>query len=108
MSQKILIGENCTLNYIDTDYTVIREYLNMDIKELNDLHMNDNFDKFRTDEKLHKIVIDNNFIIGKSNWSDEEDYKVKIIEIPDNIEWDIRQPECEISEYICEKHRIWS
>jgi len=36
-----------------------------------------------------------------------DDCMLKIVEIPDNIEWDIRDYECVAGEYVEEKHRIW-
>ena len=33
--------------------------------------------------------------------------RFKIIEIPDNVEYEVHQQECNISEYIEEKHRVW-
>lgn len=32
---------------------------------------------------------------------------IKIIEIPDDVEYDIVQSDCGFNEYIAEKHRIW-
>jgi len=33
---------------------------------------------------------------------------LKVIDIPDDVEYDIIENECCMSEYIAEKHRVWS
>ena len=58
----------------------------------------DLFDKIsREDEVLIQIAKEIN-----------DDKYLKIIDIPFNIEYDIREYECSLGEYISEKHRTWS
>ena len=74
---------------VDYSYTSIFE----DIMSKYDL-----FDEIsREDEVLIQIVKEIN-----------NDKYLKIIDIPFNIEYDIREYECSLGEYISEKHRTWS
>lgn len=34
-------------------------------------------------------------------------FKPKIVNVPDNIEWEIREYQCRIGEYICEVGGVW-
>jgi hypothetical protein len=105
--QKILIGENFELHCGEVDFVdILNEvYGNKTDREWIDLLCSDEFN-FRIDEKFHKAIIQRNYIIPGSGCV--EDKIFKIIEIPDDIQWEIRNYECAVGEYICEKHRIWN
>lgn len=66
----------------------------------------------RTNEKFHKFMEDRNFIIRKVEYSNvTECHYIKIVEIPDNVEWKIQDGMLdgyeEFGEYIVEIHRTW-
>lgn len=112
--QKILI---CTNNLFCIHKNIIK-FLNEVYGEHNRKYWNDisciDWDhKIRTDEKLHKAIKRNDFKIlqGIDLSKSEYYFEFKIVEIPDNIEWDIDlfyeydEPN---GEYISEKHRTWN
>ena len=105
--QKILIGTNFELYLGEVEFVnILNEvYGNKTDREWIDLFYSDEF-KFRIDEKLHKVIIDRNFIIPGSGYVKDQIFK--IVEIPDDVQWEIRTYECAVGEYICEKHRTWS
>jgi len=104
--QKILIGTNFELDTSDEDFlNILKEVYSRDDTYWYKYQIDNWYlTELRTDEKLHKAIIDRNFIIG---FAYGEDKICKIIELEDDIKWDIRNYECDIGEYICEKHRTW-
>lgn len=70
-----------------------------DIYELDCNIMFDEYDMFK--DREDKILID---IVSEIN----NEKLVKIIEIPNDVEYDVVQSDCGFNEYVEEKHRIWS
>jgi len=110
--QKILIGVNCELHYSEEDFATIlgevyghseEKYYWMDLFIRN----HDEINNLRVDEKLHQVMIERNFVVGRDKY-ENEDRICKIVEIPDGVEWTIKTYDCDVGEYIREKHRTWN
>jgi hypothetical protein len=75
--------------------------------------------ELRMNPVIHKAIEDANFTLTgvypyEYQWGDklykdesEETMEFKIIEIPDNVDWDIVEYDCGDCEYVVEKHRVW-
>ena len=102
--KKVLIGVNTFLNCNENLIKILTKETdrNCDYWIKN---MVEDADGFRTKEEVHRAVKKYNFIIGESFGEVE---KVKIVEIPDGVEWFVTDFECNVGEYVCEKYRTWS
>lgn len=110
--QKILVGENCFLDSTNdgfinwlaeifgNSYNYYRQYL----------IENDDISHLRTDPKVVQKAIDNNYIIRQEVmglFGSIEALKCKIIEIPDDVDWDIGFYKYTNREYVYERYRKW-
>jgi len=106
--QKILIGINCELEYHCDEYMEIVKsiYGEHDFDYwFNFFYHEQKGNNLRINPKIQQAIIDKNYIIGRF-W--EEDMKCKIVEIPDDVDWDVGSQECSCDEYVYETYRIWS
>jgi hypothetical protein len=103
--QKILIGTNSSLYASDTLVNSLIKDFGYDYNYWFDYIYNRE-NEFRTSEEIIKWMEQYNFGFGEDE-SDWDYMKFKIVEIPDNIKWHVRQHECDVSEYVAENYRTW-
>ena len=109
--QEILIVTNYELIYtksiVDFLKTIYKKTTNKYWLNYFADHQNSYLKDLRTSATLLQAVIANNNIIGHNEYSSNEKYIAKIIEIPADVKWHIGTNEMTNGEYICEDHRIW-
>jgi len=111
-------------DYYGTDYYRLIKNLddvdNFDIyqieyltKNIGDILTKDEFINLELDEKdiidyyeIFKNREDKDLVDIAKEIGDES--IVKVVEIPDDVEYTIEENECSLCEYISEKHRVWS
>lgn len=106
--QEIIIGENTFLPYNDGFTKILIKVFGKNEafwNEFESLHPK-LYGKIRTNKKLINYFKQNGCVLYKDRHN-QEDIKVKIVQIPDDVDWDIGEYECALKEYVYEKYRTW-
>jgi len=114
---KILIGENTELYSLNDEYIkiLVRVFGSNNTYWKNKLHdKNENY-KLRQSKQLQDYFIEHDMVIYKEmvkyicdDFETELVHKVKIVDIPDDVQWHIESCDCAEAEEIVENHRCWS